>query len=43
MYVRVYLLDNNIEIIKVEEKIYHIPLNYGQNKVYTMLVINIAC
>lgn len=38
-----YFLDNNIEIIKVEEKIYHLPLKHGQNRVCTMLVINIAC
>ena len=38
-----YFLDNYIEVIKSEKEIYSMPLNYGQSKIYTLLVINIAC
>ena len=38
-----YFLDNYIEVIKSEKEIYSMPLNYGQGKIYTLLVINIAC
>ena len=38
-----YFLDNHIEVIKSEKDIYSMPLNYGQCKAYTLLVINIAC
>jgi len=37
-----YFFNNNIEIIKFEENIYHKPLTNGLTKTYTLLVINIA-
>ena len=37
-----YFLDNHIEVIKSEKGLYRMPLNYGQCKAYTLLVINIA-
>lgn len=38
-----YFLDNHIEVIKSEKGLYRMSLNYGQCKIYTLLVINIAC
>ena len=38
-----YFLNNNIEIIKLEEDAYKIPISGEFIKTHTMLVINIAC